>query len=71
MYNEKDLNEFIQWKKDTELVKHELIDIFVNDNGQIKTEKKMAQIVKTTPEDWKEFCKVTGREYDGKMYIKC
>jgi hypothetical protein len=57
-------NEFLQWLKDKGRMKSELTDVFVNDNGTIKSEKRMAQIYNVSPDDWKEFCEVTNREYE-------
>lgn len=72
IFTDKDQSEYFQWLKDTGKGKYELTDIFINDNGEIKTEKRMACIIKTTPEDWKQFCKITGRDYnDGwQMLVK-
>jgi len=57
-----ELDEFLQWKKDNGKFEYKLTDIYVNDNGEIKTEKKIAMIIKRTPNDWKEFCRVTGKK---------
>ena len=62
--NNKLMEEYLQWQKDTGRFKQELTDVIVNDNGVIKTEKKMACVMKTTGNDWKEFCEDTGREYE-------
>lgn len=62
---EQDKEDFIQWQKDTGRMKYELTDVFINDNGEIKIEKKMAWVSKTSPANWKEFCEATGREYKG------
>jgi len=59
------INEYIQWLKDTGRMKHELIDVIVNDDGNIQTEKKMAWVTHNTPNDWKEFCQDTNRKYEG------
>jgi hypothetical protein len=64
---EQDKDEYIQWLKDTGRMKYKLTDIFVNDNGVIKTEKKMAWVAKVSTEDWKEFCNATSREYIGEV----
>jgi len=69
MYNENLINEYIQWLKDTGRMKHELADVIVNDDANIKTEKKMAWIAHNTPNDWKEFCKATGRGYAGEIQL--
>lgn len=61
--------EFLQWQKDTGRSEYILTDIFVNDNNEMKTEKKMAWVVKTSPEDWIEFCKDTGRECKGTINL--
>jgi hypothetical protein len=54
--------EYIQWLKDTDRMKYEMTDVFTNDNGQVKVEKKMAWVARTTPNDWEEFCKDTGNK---------
>ena len=41
-----ELDEFLQWKKDNGKFEYKLTDIYVNDNGEIKTEKKIAMIIK-------------------------
>jgi len=69
MNNEKLMEEYLQWRKDTGRFKQELTDVIVNDNGVIKTEKKMAWVVKTTTDDWREFCKDRGIEYEGEMKL--
>jgi hypothetical protein len=66
---EQDKDEYIQWLKDTGRMKHELTDIFINDNGTIKTEKKMAWVAKSSIDDWKEFCKATNRNYIGEVNL--
>ena len=68
-FTEEDQEEFIQWMKDAGRAKYELTDIHLNEDGEIKTIKKMAWVIKTTPEDWKEFCEVTGRRYEGEMKL--
>jgi len=69
MNNDKLMEEYLQWRKDTGIFKHELTDVIVNDNGVIKTEKKMACIMKTSPDDWREFCRDRGIEYEGEMKL--
>ena len=69
MNNDKLMEEYLQWRKDTGRFKHELTDVIVNDNGVIKTEKKMACIMKTSPDDWREFCRDRGIEYEGEMKL--
>ena len=66
---EKVQNEYFQWLKDTGKAKYELTDVFVNNNGETKKEKKMAWIVNNSPEYWREFCEVTGREYEGEVSL--
>jgi hypothetical protein len=66
---EQDKNDYIQWLKDTGRMIYKLTDIFINDNGVIKTEKKMAWVAKVSIEDWKEFCKATNREYIGEVNL--
>lgn len=56
--------EFLQWQKDNGKARYGLTDIYVNDNGKIKKEKKMAWTIKTSLEDWKDFCKATGKDYE-------
>jgi len=64
MNNDKLMNKYLQWLKDTGRFKHELTDVIVNDNGIIKTEKKMAGVMKTSHDDWRKFCRDRGREYE-------
>ena len=66
---EQDQNEFIQWLKDTRKPEYKLRDVFVNNNGEIKIEKKMALSINITPNDWKESCDVTGRDYRGEINL--
>jgi hypothetical protein len=65
MLNDKDVDNFLQWQKDTGRMKYELTDIAINDNGNIKFEKQMVWVSHNTPDDWREFCKDTGRKYEG------
>jgi hypothetical protein len=67
--SEEIMNEYLQWLKDTGKAKYELTNIYVNNNGEFKTIKKMAWVVKNTPEDWKEFCKETNKEYEGEIKL--
>lgn len=69
MFTDKDSEDFKQWLKDTGRLRYELTDVFINNDGEIKTEKKMAWVMKTSPEDLKEFCKVTDREYEGEINL--
>jgi len=69
MNKDKLMEEYLQWSKDTGRFKHELTDVIVNDNGVIKTEKKMTGVVKTSPDDWREFCRDKGREYKGEYKL--
>jgi hypothetical protein len=57
-------NEFLQWLKDKGKMKNELTDVFVNDNGTIKAEKRMGEIYNISPDVYKEFCEATNREYE-------
>lgn len=66
---EKDKNDYLQWLKDTRKAKYGLTDVFVNINGEIKVEKRMAWTMNTSPEDWKEFCNTTGRGYMGEINL--
>ena len=69
MNNEEIRKEYLQWLKDKDKTKQELVDVFVDVNGEIKTEKKMICIMKNSPEDWREFCEDTGREYKGEIKL--
>lgn len=59
---------FAQWMISKGKAKQELVDIFVNENGNFKIEKRMAEVIKTTPNDWEEFYKENGMEYKGQDY---
>lgn len=63
------MNDFRQWMIDKGKAKRELTNIMVNDNGSIKTEQKMAWVIKSSPENWREFCKDTKREYTGEIKL--
>jgi len=68
--DDKLIEEYIQWRKDIGKFRHELKDIIVNDDdGVIKTEKKMAWITDTSCEDWREFCEDRDIEYEGEMKL--
>jgi len=69
MNNNKLMNEYLQWSKDTGRFKYKLTDVIVNDNGVIKIEKLMAWVMKTSPDDWREFCRDRGIEYEGEMKL--
>lgn len=69
MLDDKIVNEFLQWQKDTGRMNCELTDVIVNDGGNIKIEKKMAWVCHITPNDWKEFCHATNREYEGIIQV--
>jgi len=69
MNNDKLMEEYLQWSKDTGRFKYKLTDVIVNDNSVIKTEKLMAWVMKTSPEDWREFCRDVGIEYEGEMKL--
>lgn len=62
-------NEYLQWLRSKGKSEQGLTNVFVNNNGNVTTEKRMAEIVHNTPEDWKEFCKETGREYEGEICL--
>ena len=64
MYNEKDIDDFMKWMIEKGKAKRELTDVFTNDNGEIKIEKKMAWVIEITAEDWKDFYNDTRREYE-------
>jgi len=69
MYNEKDLDDYIEWQKNSGKLRYELTDVIINNNNEIKTEKKIAWVIDTSREDWKEFCKVTNRDYIGEICL--
>jgi len=69
MNNEEIRKEYFQWLKDKGKTEQKLVDVFVNDNGEIKKEKQMACVMKNTSKDWKEFCEDTGREYEGEIKL--
>ena len=69
MNNEEIRKEYFQWLKEKGKTKQELVSVFVNVDGEIKTEKQMACVIRNTPEDWKEFCEDTDREYEGEIKI--
>jgi hypothetical protein len=54
--------EYFQWLKNTGRMKYELTDVFINNNGVINTEKKMAWVAHTTPDDWEEFCELNEKK---------
>lgn len=60
---------FRQWMIGKGKAKHELTDIFVNDNGNVHTEKKPAWIIDVTPNDYKEFCYENGIDYEEMMLL--
>jgi len=62
-------DEYIQWLKDNRIPKQELRDVYINDNGEFKTEKKMVWEFKTSQDDWEEFCKETGKDYEGAVNL--
>ena len=68
-YNKLDMIEYRQWLQDTGRSTYGLTDIYVNDNGNIKIEKRMAWSCHVTPNDWKEFCNATNRIYDGDITL--
>lgn len=55
---------FRQWMIAKGKAKHELTDIFINDNGNITKEKKMAWVMNITADDYKEFCDENGVDYE-------
>jgi hypothetical protein len=63
MQIQKDREDYFEWLKDKGRMKRGLTEIFINKDGVLHTEMKMAWMCKTSPEDYKEFCKETGREY--------
>jgi len=69
MNNEEIRKEYFQWLKDKGKTEQKLVDVFVNDNGEIKKEKQMTCVTKNLPEDWKEICENTGREYKGEIKL--
>lgn len=70
MFNQKDKDDFFQWGKDTGKIKYELAKVLVNNNGVFEYENKMAWVLRTSPEDYKEFCEVTGRECEGEIILQ-
>lgn len=62
-------DEYIQWLKDNGKLKQEPRDIYVNINGEMKIETRMAWTMNTSPQDWQDFCESTGREYEGEMKL--
>jgi hypothetical protein len=67
--NQKDSEDYFQWLKDKGKMKYELTDIFINKDGVLYKEERMAWCGKTSPEDYKEFCLETGREYEGEYKL--
>ena len=70
MITEQDRAEFLQWAKNTGRAEYKLTDIAKSKDGKYVFEKQMAWVINTTPDDWKEFCKDTGRICDeGTFYL--
>lgn len=55
---------FRQWMIGKGKAKQELTDVFINNNGNIHTEKRMAWIIDVTPNDYKEFCDESNIDYE-------
>lgn len=66
---EQDQNEYIQWLKNTGRSVYKLTDVYVMENEKVSIEKKMAWVSKVTPNDWYEFCKETGKNYEGEVNL--
>jgi len=62
-------DEFIQWLKDTGRLEYKSSDVFVNNDGEMKIEKRMAWSMDITPKKWKEFCDITGIDYGGEINL--
>ena len=54
-------NEFAEWLKNKGKSSYGLQDIYINDNGKMKIEKRMATIIQIDFNDWFDFCKETGK----------
>jgi len=63
MLIQEDREDYVQWLKDKGKMKYELTDVYINKDGVIHMEKKMAWVIKPEIEDYKEFCLETGREF--------
>lgn len=63
-FNEIEQEDYFQWAKETGRCKYQLTDVMVNRNGEFKLEKVMCWVLHTSPDDYKEFCKETGREFE-------
>jgi len=66
---EKDKDDFMDWCRNSGKMVEELRDILINDDGTIKTEKRMVCVLTTHPDDWEKFCRDTGRKYDGRIKL--
>lgn len=56
--------EYLKWLKDNGKAKYELTNIYYNENGVIKQKYEMAWNIKSSPEDFAEFCKVKNINYE-------
>jgi len=56
--------EFLQWQKDNGKTKYGLVDVLVNNNSEIKEEQRMGWTITFLPDDWRDFCKATNKEYE-------
>lgn len=57
-------NKYFQWAKDNGNARYELTDVFINDNGEFKKEKKMAWVLETNSVNWRKFCEETDSEWE-------
>ena len=69
MADQKDREDYFEWAKNKGKLKYQLADVFVNKDGVLQIEKKMAWCGTTSPEDYKAFCLETGREYEGEYKL--
>ncbi len=63
------MEEYFKWKKDTGKCEYKLTDVISIKDGKVNTESRMAHVMQTSPSDWEEFCKYSGREYIGEMCL--
>ncbi len=65
MLNDKsDIKAFYKWKKKSDDIKFDLMDVYKYNNGKIELIKGWAWVLHITPDDWKEFCEATDKEYE-------
>lgn len=63
-FEEYEGEEYLEWAKANGKCNYELADVYIKDNGELKIEQKMCWVMKTSPDDYKQFCKETGREFE-------